>query len=511
MKIRTVGLLAGAAMTLTTLTVWSITPHGGFGEAEDNAAERAEELGLEGIGEAATAAADSETWKFTDGTTLQVEGRLGHATLQSTQDNETFMYVNVKAPANQAATQAPPVDLAIVIDRSGSMRGQRLQNALDAARGIVGRLRDGDRVSVVTYNTTAQTLVPPTTLGAASRSSILSQLNGITAAGDTCISCAIDTAMNLLSNGGGFGQPQTRIKRMLLLSDGEATAGVRDVSGFTQIASRARDMGCSITSIGVDVDYNQRIMSALAVQSNGRHYFVENAAGLPTIFDQELRSLVSTVATNAEMRVALSPGVQVLQVFDRAFRREGNTLVVPMGMFTANDEKTLLVKVRIPRGAEGDRPIADVSLSFRDLVKSGQGSCSGKLQASLDSDPSKASELDALVGARIGRAETAALLRDANNLFEKGARDKALAALSQKRQELRARRNKLAQRAAPKAKKRVDDDFDGQLAALDKAEDGFATPPPAAAPGKPAPAPQQTRAGRAQVRANEASAADMAF
>jgi Ca-activated chloride channel family protein len=495
-------------MTLTTLTVWSVTPTGGWSEV----AERAQSLGLEDVA-AQAVVAKADTWKFVDGSTLLVEGRLGHATLNNAQDNETFMYLNVKAPADKAATQAAPVDLAIVIDRSGSMRGKRIRNAIDAARGMVGRLRDGDRVSVVTYNTTAQTLVPPTTLSSASRQNIISQLGGITAAGDTCISCAIDAGMTLLrSSSQSFGQVDNRVKRMLLLSDGQATAGVRDVNGFTQLAARARDMGCSISSVGVDVDYNQRIMSTIAAQSNGRHYFVENATSLGTIFDQELSSLVRTVATNAEMRVALAPGVQVLEVFDRAFRREGNTLVVPMGMFTASDEKTVLVKVRVPRGAEGDRPIADVSLQFQDLVAGNTGNCNGKLEASLSSDPSKASKLDPLVGARIGRAETAALLRNANTLFETGDQRQALAAIANKRSELRRRRATLSTRTAAKRKKDVNDDFDGQLAALDKAESGFATPPAAAQPGAaPAPPPQQTRAGRAQVRANEESAADLAF
>lgn len=507
MKIRTVGLLAGAAMTLTTLTVWSVTPDGGFSETQ---VERAESLALEGIGKATTLD-DIDTWKFEDGSTLLVEGRLGHATLPSTQDNETFVYLDVRAPADKAATQAAPVDLAIVIDRSGSMSGKRLQNALDAARGMVGRLRDGDRVSVVAYNTTAQTLVPPTTLNAASRQSIVSQISGITAAGDTCISCAIDTAMSLLSSGAGFGQSDTRVKRMLLLSDGEATAGIRDVGGFTTLASRARDMGCSISSIGVDVDYNPRIMSTIAAQSNGRHYFVENAGGLGTIFEQELSSLVKTVATNAEMRVALAPGVQVLEVFDRAFRHEGNALVVPLGAFTSAEEKTVLVKVRVPRGADGDRPIADVSLRFQDLVTGGAGSCNGNLHASLTSDASKVSVLDPLVGARIGRAETAALLRNANSLFETGDRNNALASIQKKRAALREQRQSFASRAPKPRRKEVAADFDEQLAALDQAASGFASPPPAASPDEPSPAPQQSRAGRAQVRANEAKAADLAF
>lgn len=85
------------------------------------------------------------------------------------------------------------------------------------------------------------------------------------------INAAMD-ALRARSNG--------TVKRVLLLSDGEATADMRDVASFGRLAERARDMVCAISSVGVDVDYNERIMSTIARRSNGRHYFVENPAGL---------------------------------------------------------------------------------------------------------------------------------------------------------------------------------------------------------------------------------------
>src|SRR5690606_17839869 len=146
-------------------------------------------------------------------------------------------------------------------DRSGSMRGKRLDNAIEAARTMVRRLRDGDVVSVITYDTATQTLVPATTIDSTSRQEVVSRIGDITLGGDTCISCGIDEAMSALRGRDGM------VKRVLLLSDGEATAGVRDVEGFRRLAARAREMDCAITSIGVDVDYNERIMSALALES----------------------------------------------------------------------------------------------------------------------------------------------------------------------------------------------------------------------------------------------------
>ena len=496
MRIKTVGWLAAAAMTLTSLTVWSVTPPGGFAEKLTESANHGAIDGPE---------VELDSWKFVTGETLKVEGRLGHSTMSSAQDSETYLYVNAQAAADAKATTAAPLNLAIVIDRSGSMSGKRLRNALDAARGMVNRLRDGDSVSVITYNTRAETLVPSTTISRGAREQVNARIETVVAGGDTCISCAIEAGMDALRGRNG-------IQRMLLLSDGQATNGVRDVNGFRRLAETARDMGCTISSVGVDVDYNEQIMTAIAIQSNGRHYFVENDAALSSIFDQELQSLVRTVATGAEMRLRLAPGVELMQVYDRAFRREGDTLVIPMGTFTAADNKTLLVKVRVPRGADGGRAIADVSLNFDDLALGKKVSTKGALLAKLSSDSSTLSELDPLVSGRLQRAETAATLREANKLFAKGNVRQARARLDKTRDRVRKSRGRFAPNAAPKRQAELEQDFDRQLAALDDASTGFAQPPPAAAaPGQPATIaapPQATRAGRVQVRENASEAAD---
>ncbi|MEZ4441987.1 MAG: VWA domain-containing protein [Polyangiaceae bacterium] len=493
MKVKTVGLLATLATLTTSMTVWSITPPGGYGERVQSATA----VALTGP------EVEVDTWRFEAGTALQVEGRLGHPVLASGQTNETYLYVDVTAPATAQATAPAPANLAIVIDRSGSMSGGRLEKAVEAARGMVRRLRDGDAVSIVTYNTEAETRLASTTIDSQSREPVLRALDGITPLGDTCISCAVEAGMRALRGG-----REGMVKRMLLLSDGKATAGVRDLAGFERLAAEARDMDCAISSVGIDIGYNERVMSAIAFGSNGRHYFVEQPSSIAPVFDQELASLVKTVATGAEVRVDLAPGVEVLEVYDRAFRREGSTLVVPMGSFASAEDKTLLVRVRLPRGEDGRLPVAKVDVAFDDLVSGERGHCEGALTASVTSDRASVSSLDPIVGGRVGRAETSRSLREANAAFSRGALAEAKQSLASTKSRLQQQKALAA--AAPKPRRaKLEADFDRQLAALETAADGFATPPPAAAPGQPAPPP--ARAGAVQVRRNEAEAADLGF
>src|SRR5262249_22091250 len=162
---------------------------------------------------------------------------------------------------------------------------------------------------------------PPTTITPTNRERVNASIRSITLGGDTCISCGIEQGMTLLE------QTPGKVNRMILLSDGDANHGVRDVPGFRAIAQRALSRGIPVSTIGVDVDYNEKILSAIAQESNGRHHFVENDAGLTRVFEAEAESLTGTVASSAEVAIDLAPGVELEQVFDRTFRRSGNRIL----------------------------------------------------------------------------------------------------------------------------------------------------------------------------------------
>lgn len=502
MKIATVALLSTLGMALTSVSVWALTPPGRSpaGSEPRPASVAAPQGGgsttKDGGGGLIADLIDRAGPRgasFTAGSTLMVEGRLGHPTLDATRDNETFLMLNVRAAAEELASTPAPVNLSIVIDRSRSMEGQRLENALAAARGMIRRLRDGDTVSVVTYNTETEVVVPATLLDSRSRDDLLFSLRSIEAQGHTCISCGIETGLATMSTSLGGTRPG--VSRMLLLSDGEANAGIRDVPGIQRLAEQARGRDVAISSIGVDVDYNERMMFAVAQSSNGRHYFVENEAGLPRIFDEELDSLVRTVANRAEVELDLAPGVQLLEVMDRGFSRDGNRVLVPFGAFAQGDNKTLLVRLRVPRGDAGERPVAEVRMRWDDLTRSRPGDCQGSLVAALTDDARRVSPLDPLVESRLARSETAAALSRANELFEEGDLVAAQRTLDSSRGRIRERRTDASNKADAAQQPALDKDFESQLEKLEAAEKGFSA---AAAE----PAPTASRAGKAQVRSN---------
>jgi Ca-activated chloride channel family protein len=460
--------------------------------------------------------------RITAGDTLLVDARLGHASLAKTSRGETYLFAQVTAADDKSTATTTPMNLGIVIDRSGSMKGERIANAMNAAVAALERMRDGDSVTVVSFDQAAQVVVPPTRVSAGSRGQIESSIRSIRLGGDTCISCGLEEGMRQLQLTSLSGD---HVNRMILLSDGATNSGIKDMSGMRTMASRMSSKGVTISTIGVDVDFDEKMMAAIANEGNGKHHFVANANALPAVFAQEFDDVLASVAKEAELSIDLAPGVEVAEVFDRSFRREGNKLIVPFGTFSAKQEKTVLIKLKVPTDKEGTENVADLKLAFRDLGKKTDASCSGNLALAVKDDGNEQKDLDPFVAARLERSRTAQTLTDANKLFESGRIAEARAKLAQRKADLVTNQTQAlaAATASPflaprRASKGIDRDFQDQLGAVASADDAFAPPPPAKAPaggsGRFAPAPQAapaTREGKASVRSNQEKASELGF
>jgi Ca-activated chloride channel family protein len=461
---------------------------------------------------------DTTTAHFVDGKTLLLDGRLGHASVaRDPAGGSTGTFVLATVTGGDAAASEriapPPVHLAIVVDRSGSMAGSKMNNAIASAVGAVERMHDGDRATIVSFDTSARVVVPPTTIDASTRSSVEASIRGMRAGGDTCISCALTTATAALDSAPG---PRDEVKRILLISDGEATTGVRDVGGLRQLAARARDHGFAVSTIGVDLAFDEKVMAAIAQESNGRHFFVPDASALAQVFEEELGTLETAVATDAELTLEPAPGVVVDEVLDRSFRRDGSRVRVPLGAFDARQEKTVLVRVHVPADADGAQPVARLSLAYRDVVRRDDGRCAGELALEVRDDGRAQRELDPFVAARVERSRTARALTEANDLFSKGKADDARATLARRQRELEheAKPAIAAATAMPEPARAfarpIDKDFGDQQAALAQAQSGFGGPSGASASASPPPA-AASPAAKSAVRQNQANATDLAF
>ncbi len=254
----------------------------------------------------------------------------------------------------------------------------------------------------------------------------------------------------------------------MLLSDGQANRGLTRPDELARLGDLARQQRVSIASIGVDLDYDERTMFAVSEASNGNHYFVEDPAGLTRVFEQERRGLLDTVADRADVSVTLADGVELLEVIDRPHRRDGERISLALGSFAAGEDKTVLLRVRVPEG-HGEHHIADVQVAYLDLTTDREQRLEGALALHHDEDRRDPPRLDAAVEARLGRKDVFDALVAANEAFTRGDVAVAERRLEQARGRVSSRRT----RTAPTASSALDRDFNQQLAALSSAASGF--------------------------------------
>jgi Ca-activated chloride channel family protein len=454
MKIRQVAVLSMVGMMASCVGVYSLTPPGSVLRTA-----RAAELGE----------INTPQPRFSAAGTLEVDGRLGHALLPAGDRGSTFLLFEARA-MDATPSERGPVSLALVIDQSGSMAGERMNHAIKAAKGIVGRLADGDEVTLISFDAVARLLIPATKLDADGRAAIARAIESVSANGETCVSCGVSEAMRQLRN-------SDALRQMIVLSDGKANGGIRDVAGFRRIATECRGAGIAVTTVGVGLDYNEETLVAVAEGSNGRHHFVADETSLPAIFEVEAQHLASTVARRARLTVRLAEGVELVTVHDRAVIENGKRIDIALGTFSRAEVKTVLLEIRAVGGDIGTMPVASVEVSYDDLIERGEKVARGALSLGLTSTASVRSALDPFVAARLERSRTSAALESATRLFNAGRAKDARAALDKqaKRLEVNADRARTVAKARGLPTKTLDDDFKRQRAATSSARTGFST------------------------------------
>lgn len=198
-----------------------------------------------------------------------------------------------------------PMNLCLVIDRSGSMEGPPLEYAKAACSYVVDLLAPDDVLSIVTFEEIVDLLMPPQRV--TDRQLVKDGIQRIVPGNTTNLHGGISLAMQQLLQ---TAEP-SRATRMIVLSDGDPTAGIKDFGSLTAFASEVKSRGITITFLGFGPDYNEELLAAMAKRAGGNYYFIPRPELLPEIFRAELEKLMTVAARNLTLNLKLARWVSL--------------------------------------------------------------------------------------------------------------------------------------------------------------------------------------------------------
>jgi Ca-activated chloride channel family protein len=214
----------------------------------------------------------------------------------------------------------------------------------------------------VTYSDEAALAIPLAAADDRSRHSWTSTVAAIDPGGSTNMASGLDLATQIIDRERAAG----RVPRIILISDGMANAGDASLEGLTRRARQAAQGEYTLSSIGVGLDFNEELMTALADAGTGNYYFLQGSENLADVFAREFEAASSTVASALAVRVEPATGVEVVDAAGYPLEHDRTGIVFRPGSLFAGQERRVWLTLVVPHDHAGDLDLGRFSLSYGD-------------------------------------------------------------------------------------------------------------------------------------------------
>jgi Ca-activated chloride channel family protein len=258
-----------------------------------------------------------------------------------------------------------PLNLALIIDRSGSMSGSKLEKAKEAAIFCVRNLTASDRVAVVAYDDEVRVVSPSTQLSSDAKARLIKDIQAIQSGGSTNLGGGWLTGAQEVAN---HMHESGYLNRAILLSDGLANVGIVDTGELAHHASELRQRGVSTTTMGIGADFNEDLMEQIAIKGGGHFYFIEQARQIPDFLHRELGEVLATVAREVKLEIHLPYRVEAHLLNSFESSRSDHGLTVRLNDLISGETRSLVLKLALPSQGAGSVLTFDTILSYRDAA-----------------------------------------------------------------------------------------------------------------------------------------------
>lgn len=282
--------------------------------------------------------------------------------------DELTLMLDLTASSNPKQSTRPSQAVQIVVDRSGSMEGGRLESAKGSLLKLIDRLAPQDFFGIVSFDDSALVEVPTRKMSDHHLPTLRKSIRDLQTGGSTDISAGYLLGLrevNRIQAEGGA--------TLLLISDGHANAGERDPRFFDDVSSKSATEKVTTSTIGIGTGYDETILEALAKGGGGAHRFAGSIDEAVGAIAAEVDDLLDKTVVNAVLRLTptaamtSTPAIEVLQRLP--YWKDGESYVVQLGDFYSGENRRFVIKIDLPGvAALGLCKIADITVEYLDLA-----------------------------------------------------------------------------------------------------------------------------------------------
>lgn len=279
-------------------------------------------------------------------------------------DGRTSVALTLTADEILRPDQPPPqhADLVVVLDRSGSMSGQKIHDARLAVLRLIERLTSNDRLAVVAYSNGVSTVWPLTSMTDAHRNQAAAAVRQVFTGGGTNLGGGLSEGISALMQA----PARKRQRKLILISDGLANQGITDPMALGKMAAGAAEHNFTVSTVGVGLDFNEILMTTIADHGAGRYYFLEDPRTFARVFDKELLATRTVAASGLEIRIPQADGVRLINAGGYPIATQGNSAVVRPGDLLSGQQRTLYLTFQVPTDKERTFSLGAFQARFMD-------------------------------------------------------------------------------------------------------------------------------------------------
>ena len=266
--------------------------------------------------------------------------------------DDRYAYIAIKVTGNEQKKDKKrvPLNISLVLDRSGSMEGDAMKFAKEAAKFVVKQLSSEDLLSIVNYDDVVEVTSPSQAV--INKEILIDKIDKIYDRNSTNLSGGTLEGYKQVAST----KKENYVNRVLLLTDGLANVGVTEPSQLNKIASsKFQETGIALSTFGLGASYDENLLTQMAESGRGNYYYIDRADKIPDIFAKELDGLLSVVAQNASVSIVLPAGVKCEKVYGYPHIESDGKIVVALNDIFAKEDKVFLLKVKI-----GDKAVSEL-------------------------------------------------------------------------------------------------------------------------------------------------------